>query len=67
MVNLGGRYRHCEARSAEAIQLFSAALDCFEEPVIERRYAPTRWLAMTEENLAASSRTASEAQPALNP
>jgi hypothetical protein len=22
-------------------------LDCFAEPVIERRYAPTRWLAMT--------------------
>jgi hypothetical protein len=24
------------------------ALDCFAEPVIGRRFAPTRWLAMTE-------------------
>jgi hypothetical protein len=24
-----------------------AALDCFAEPVIGRRFAPTRWLAMT--------------------
>jgi hypothetical protein len=23
-------------------------LDCFAEPVIGRRFAPTRWLAMTE-------------------
>jgi hypothetical protein len=43
MMSLGGAAnRHCEARSAEAIQLFPAALDCF---------AP---LAMTE-NLATES------------
>jgi hypothetical protein len=23
-------------------------MDCFAEPVIGRRFAPTRWLAMTE-------------------
>jgi len=26
---------------------FRAAVDCFAEPVIGRRFAPTRWLAMT--------------------
>jgi hypothetical protein len=26
---------------------FAAAMDCFAEPVIGRRFAPTRWLAMT--------------------
>src|SRR6202040_1718186 len=39
------------ARSAsdEAIHSCIAAfLDCFAEPVIGRRFAPTRWLAMTE-------------------
>jgi hypothetical protein len=38
------------ARSAsdEAIHLSSGlAMDCFAEPVIGRRFAPTRWLAMT--------------------
>jgi hypothetical protein len=25
----------------------SRAMDCFAEPVIGRRFAPTRWLAMT--------------------
>ena len=43
------------ARSAsdEAIQ-FSVceAMDCFAEPVIGRRLAPTRWLAMTETTFA---------------
>jgi hypothetical protein len=40
------------ARSAsdEAIHFFaSGAMDCFGDPVIGRRFAPTRWLAMTEE------------------
>ena len=32
---------------AQAIQTSLAALDCFAEPVIGRRFAPTRWLAMT--------------------
>ena len=31
----------------EAIQSEPGALDCFAEPVIGRRFAPTRWLAMT--------------------
>jgi hypothetical protein len=51
--------RHCEERlvrrsstseggSDEAIQLsFRGEMDCFAEPVIGRRFAPTRWLAMT--------------------
>jgi len=30
----------------EAIQL-CGPMDCFAEPVIGRRFAPTRWLAMT--------------------
>ncbi len=43
--------RHCEERSDEAIHLSSErALDCFAEPVIGRRFAPTRWLAMTASN-----------------
>jgi tripartite-type tricarboxylate transporter receptor subunit TctC len=42
------RKRHCEERSDEAIQTFlCCCLDCFAEPVIGRRFAPTRWLAMT--------------------
>jgi hypothetical protein len=39
------------ARSAsdEAIHFsVCGAMDCFAEPVIGRRFAPTRWLAMTE-------------------
>jgi hypothetical protein len=38
------------ARSAsdEAIQASYAVPDCFAEPVIRRRFAPTGWLAMTE-------------------
>jgi len=41
--------RHCEKRSDEAIQNFTAVrfLDCFAEPVIGPRFARTRWLAMT--------------------
>jgi hypothetical protein len=37
--------RHCEERSDEAILL--AAMDCFAEFIIGRRFAPTRWPAMT--------------------
>src|SRR5258708_10151264 len=40
-------FRHCEERSDDAIQTLLAAMDCFAEPVIGRRLAPTRWLAMT--------------------
>ena len=39
--------RDCEERSDEAIQLLPYVLDCFAEPVFGRRFAPTRWLAMT--------------------
>jgi hypothetical protein len=39
--------RDCEERSDDAIQSALAALDCFAEPVIGRRFVPTRWLAMT--------------------
>jgi len=40
--------RHCEERSDEAIHLSACGtMDCFVEPVIGRRFAPTRWLAMT--------------------
>src|SRR5258708_13881370 len=60
------------ARSAsdEAIHscyLHSRHLDCFAEPVIGRRYAPTRWLAMTEKpitTISTSPRTA-PARPLL--
>jgi len=43
--------RHCEERSDEAIHSHRllGGMDCFAEPVIGRRFAPTRWLAMTEE------------------
>jgi hypothetical protein len=40
--------RHCEERSDEAIHLsHCCAMDCFAQPVVGRRSAPTRWLAMT--------------------
>jgi hypothetical protein len=31
-------------------------MDCFAEPVIGRRFAPTRWLAMTSKHTFATSR-----------
>jgi hypothetical protein len=34
-----------------------AALDCFAEPVIRRRCAPTGWLAMTAEGDGATNNT----------
>ena len=45
----GVNWRHCEERSEEAIQCAREFPDCFLEPVIGRRFAPTRWLAMTNE------------------
>jgi hypothetical protein len=42
--------RHCEGRSNEAIQLSCGNVDCFAQPVIGRRFAPTRWLTMTGED-----------------
>jgi hypothetical protein len=46
--------RHCEERSDEAIHssfFFRGEMDCFAEPVIRRYFAPTGWLAMTEEEV----------------
>jgi hypothetical protein len=40
------------ARSAatkQSIYPLCGAMDCFAEPVIGQRFAPTRWLAMTAE------------------
>jgi hypothetical protein len=34
--------------SDEAIQFFCVVPDCFAEPVIRRRFAPTEWRAMTQ-------------------
>jgi hypothetical protein len=31
----------------QSILSFRSSMDCFAEPVIGRRFAPTRWLAMT--------------------
>jgi hypothetical protein len=31
----------------QSILSFYRGMDCFAEPVIGRRFAPTRWLAMT--------------------
>src|SRR3984893_17346501 len=42
--------RHCEEHLRRSNPPFFVAdekLDCFAEPVIGRRFAPTRWLAMT--------------------
>src|SRR5215216_1446974 len=47
--------RHCE-RSEAIHGAASRKVDCFAEPVIGRRFAPTRWLAMTAERACAFSR-----------
>jgi len=41
--------RFSSLQSDEAIHLLTveAVWDCFAEPVIGQRFAPTRWLAMT--------------------
>jgi hypothetical protein len=39
--------RHCEERQRRSNPALLVALDCFAELVIGRRFAPTRWLAMT--------------------
>jgi hypothetical protein len=41
-------------------------VDCFAEPVIRRRFAPTGWLAMTE-NMRAACATAQIESIAQNP
>jgi hypothetical protein len=38
---------HCEERNEEASIPLRGTMDCFAGPVIGRRFAPTRWLAMT--------------------
>jgi hypothetical protein len=38
----------------QSILSFCGAMDCFAEPVIGRRFAPTRWLAMTNLEVNAS-------------
>jgi hypothetical protein len=43
----GGATRPVIASASEAIQGGKESLDCFAEPVIGRRFALTRWLAMT--------------------
>jgi hypothetical protein len=40
--------------SDEAIHLPCGSMDCFAEPVIGRRFAPTRWLAMTGNTVASA-------------
>ena len=35
------------ASAAKQSRVVCVALDCFAEPVIRRRFAPTGWLAMT--------------------
>ena len=52
VLRVAGRvsFRHCEERSDEAIHSLLGEMDCFTEPVIGRRFAPTRWLAMTVVN-----------------
>jgi hypothetical protein len=36
------------SQAKQSIEQKNEKLDCFAEPVIGRRFAPTRWLAMTE-------------------
>src|SRR5882762_775311 len=50
----GCAYSFVIANEREAIQGHTRSLDCFAEPVIGRRFAPTRWLAMTVEDSALS-------------
>ena len=44
-------FRHCEEQSSPSVW----PLDCFAEPVIGRRSAPTRWLAMTNASIQMAS------------
>jgi hypothetical protein len=46
---IGHPWRFVIARSEATKQssFFIEEMDCFAEPVIGRRFAPTRWLAMT--------------------
>ena len=46
--------RHCEEplRRSNPFLLLRGSMDCFAEPVIRRRFAPTGWLAMTRKERA---------------
>src|SRR5829696_5045517 len=59
LVSYGGQvagYWFSSLRASEAIHLSvqEVAMDCFAEPVIGRRFAPTRWLAMTVDTVSRS-------------
>jgi hypothetical protein len=49
--------RHCEEplRRSNPFLLLRGSMDCFAEPVIRRRFAPTGWLAMTRNERATFS------------
>ena len=49
--------RHCEEplRRSNPFLLLRGSMDCFAEPVIRRRFAPTGWLAMTRKERATFS------------
>jgi hypothetical protein len=49
--------RHCEEplRRSNPFFLLRGSMDCFAEPVIRRRFAPTGWLAMTRKERATFS------------
>jgi hypothetical protein len=49
--------RHCEEplRRSNPFLLLRGSMDCFVEPVIRRRFAPTGWLAMTRKERATFS------------
>jgi hypothetical protein len=40
-------WRHCERSEAIHPSATEVTMDCFAEFIIGRRFAPTRWLAMT--------------------
>jgi hypothetical protein len=55
------------AQATKQSRLFCDALDCFAEPVIGRRVAPTRWLAMTEFNRSRRNYVAGMIVPSTSP
>jgi len=60
-------HRHCEERKRRKQSRASyVVLDCFAEPVIGRRFAPTRWLAMTGRKSPPSFRGARRANPEIS-
>jgi hypothetical protein len=57
----------CEERSDEASTPPRGTMDCFAEPVIGRRFAPARWLAMTVSQEDAASFCGCSATVITNP